>query len=569
VRVTNPRRAGLLPGVLTGLISGAVLSCGCQSNTAAAGASTAGTPAISVAAATTTGADASPARLRDVAASAGLEYRWTPRDKRPLTILGTIGNGCAFLDYDDDGNLDILLVGYQPALFRGDGKGKFARVSALPALPEARFLGCAVGDYDNDGYPDIYLTAYREGRVLRNNGGKSYADVTANCGIPAQRWASSASFVDVDRDGLLDLYVANYAVFDGNTKPQRCDFAGIQSSCGPRFYEPEKGKLYRNLGGGKFRDVTVASGAGDVHGRGLGVACADYDDSGQDSIAVANDEIPGDLLRNRGGGKFVNEGEIAGTARNSEGAPYGGMGVDWGDYDNDGRLDLFVGTFQNEVKTLYHNDGDGVFTNRSGEMRMDDKALPYVTFGTKFLDVDNDGLLDLILANGHVQDNMERIDSALTYRQPVVLLRNRGTHFDDLTPTALSGLPPVVGRGLATGDYDNDGKVDVLIVDSEGKPLLLHNETATAGNYLSVALTGAGKSGRSAHGARVTAELPDGTKLSRHCQTDGSYLSASDRRVHFGLGAATLVNLTIRWPSGKVTQRNGVATNRRVDVSEE
>jgi enediyne biosynthesis protein E4 len=506
-------------------------------------------------------------RLREVAAEAGLDYRWTPTDKRPLTILGTIGQGCAFLDYDGDGHLDILLVGSPSALYKGDGKGTFTPSAALPPF-SGRFLGCAVGDMDNDGYPDIYLTGYREGRLLQNEKGQRFRDITGASGIPAQRWASSASFTDVDRDGLLDLYIANYAVFDKNTKPQLCDFAGVMSACGPRYYVPERGRLYRNRGSGRFVDITETSGAKDVHGRGLGVAAADFDGAGRDSIAIANDEIPSDLLRNQGGGRFVNEGEMAGTARNNEGSPYGGMGIDWGDYNGDGRLDLAVATFQNEVKILYRNDGDGLFSNRSGEMQMDDKALPYVTFGLKFLDLENDGRLDLILANGHVQDNMEQIDSALTYRQPVILLGNEGSRFADRSPTVLKDLPRIVGRGLAIGDYDNDGRVDVLIVDMEGSPLLLHNETESPGNYLSIRLIGSGKSNRSAHGTRVTATLPDGKTLLRHCQTDGSYLSASDPRVHIGLGKADKVTVRVRWPSGRETVQRNIAANQRLTLRE-
>lgn len=505
-------------------------------------------------------------RLVDVAQQAGLNYRWTPPGKRPFTILGTIGNGCAFLDFNADGNLDILLVGSPCALYQGDGKGKFTDVGAETGIANLRghFLGCAVGDYDNDGFSDIYLTAYRGGALLHNERGKQFR--VMNAGIPAQLWATSASFCDIDRDDWLELYIANYADFDSKTQPQLCDFGGIQSACGPRFYKPLKGKLYRNIGGKRFEDITQKSGASEVQGRGLGVAAADFDGSGRDSIAIANDEIPGDLLRNQGGGKFVNEGETAGTARNHEGAPYGGMGIDWGDYDNDGKLDLIVGTFQNEVKTLYQNNGDGTFTNRSGEMGMDSVALPYVTFGVKFLDLENDGRLDLILANGHVQDNMEQIDKALTYRQPLVLLGNDGTRFMDLSPTVLGKLPAIVGRGLATGDYDNDGKVDVLIVDSEGSPLLLHNETPNAGNWLEVALEGKSKSNRNAFGAIATAILPDGRKLVRRCQSDGSYLSASDPRLHFGLGSAQAVTMEIRWTDGKTTQHPNLPTNQIVKL---
>jgi hypothetical protein len=500
-------------------------------------------------------------RFRDVAAEAGLVYQWEPLGKRPLTILQTIGNGCAFLDYNNDRNLDILLVGQEPALFQGDGMGKFTNVTtqALGGL-KGYFLGCAVGDYDNDGFADIYLTGYREGRLLHNEKGARFTDATRTAGIPAQPWGSSASWVDIDRDGKLDLVIANYVDFSAQTQPQLCFFPTakgqekIPSSCGPKYYKPIRGTAYQNTGGGRFADRTKAWGITAHTGKGLGTAAVDFDGSGYDSIAIANDEMDGDLFLNEGKGTLRNIGQEAGVARDRDASLHAGMGIDWGDYNNDGRFDLFVTTFRNEAKSLYRNDGERLFTDVSYPTGVGRPALPYVSFGTKFLDADNDGWLDILIASGHVQDNIERLEDT-TYRQPLVLLQNQGAvgqnlFVDASKDSGVGAIPPIVGRGLAVGDYDNDGRMDALVVDSEGKPVLLHNETEPRGHFLTLALTGT-KSNRSAYGALVEVTLPDGKKILRHCQTDGSYLSASDGRVHLGLGAHTKATVTITWASGK------------------
>jgi hypothetical protein len=319
----------------------------------------------------------------------------------------------------------------------------------------------------------------------------------------------------------------------------------------------------------KFRDVTQQWNAHEVEGKSLGATFADYDNSGRVSLAIANDEMPGDLLSNEGG-KFKNVGKTSGTAYDDSGSVHGGMGTDWADYDNDGKMDLAVATFQNEAKNIYHNDGDGLFTDKSAMLGMA-PSTPYVTFGIKWLDYDNDGWPELILANGHVQDNIADIDKTASYKQPVQLYHSQeGQRFDDVSATLLDAAArrPIVGRGLAIGDYDNDGKVDILVVDSEGTPLLLHNETPNAGHYLSLTLVGA-KSNRDGYGARVVVEA-GGKKRMGRCGTDGSYLSASDRRVHFGLGsAATADTVTVYWPSGKKDVLKAVAADKNVTVRED
>ena len=503
-------------------------------------------------------------RFAEVAEASGVKFAWTAPGKHPLTILQTIGNGCAFLDYNNDGNLDILLVGPKPALFKGDGKGHFTDVtgSVLGNL-SGYFLGCAVGDYDGDGFVDVYLSGYREGRLLHNEGGKSFKDVTASSGLKPQPWGTSCGFTDLSGDGKLDLYVANYAQFSATTQPQLCKFrtekhGEVLSSCGPTRYIGLRGTLWQS-NGKTFTDVSQTSGFSTQNGRGLGVAFADITGKGLTSVALANDEAPGDLFCARGGGKFENTGQASGVATDSEGKVHGGMGIDWGDYDNDGRLDLFVATFRNEVKNLYHNDGDEAFSDKSNSSGIGQAALPYVAFGCKFLDADNDGWLDLIITNGHVQDNIELIEDT-TYRQKTLFLHNRKGNFTDAGATSgIGNLAPIVGRGLAVGDYDNDGRVDALIVDSEGKPLLLHNESTPQG------WVGFDCGGR--YGAVLTLKLADGQTRVRQCQSAGSYLSASDPRVHFGLGKGQVESLTVRWPSGKSETWKGFPMGRYLTLA--
>jgi hypothetical protein len=520
----------------------------------------------------------SPAHFTDVAAAAGIRYQWQIAGKRPLNILQTIGNGCAFLDYDNDGNLDILLVGPKLALYRGDGKGHFTDVSEAMGLKRlsGHFLGCAVGDYDNDGYDDLYISGYRTGLLLHNVRGERFADVTQQAGLKPQPWGTTCAFAEtVPGSGRLDLFVANYARFSADPGiPQLCDSRGIPTSCGPRYYTPLRGVFYRNLGGGKFVESNDALNIGKTNGRGLGASFAPLDATGRPTLAIANDELPGDLLTpetRNGRTQYVNNAGAAGVAGDRDGNIHGGMGSDWGDYDNDGRFDLFVATFQGEVKSLYHNDGSGLFSDSSYSTGVASVAMTDVAFGCKLFDFDNDGALDIMIANGHVQDNIQAIDTSTTYRQKLILLRNLGgtpPKFENVSALAGADLSrPIVGRGLAIGDYDNDGRLDVLVVDSEGSPLLLHNETTAAGHWLGVKLIGT-RSNRDGIGAVLTATA-GGRTLTALCHADGSYLSSSDRRIHFGLGSAAIVEtLTVRWPDGHTDVLKNVAADRSVTLQE-
>ncbi len=503
----------------------------------------------------------------DVASSAGLNYHWSIAGKRPMNILQGIGNGCAFLDYNNDGNLDILLVGPNLALYKGDGQGHFTDVTHQTGLDKyhGHFLGCAVGDYDNDGYDDIYISGYGTGLLLHNKHGTGFKDATAQSGLKTQPWGTSCAWVDIDGNGKLDLYIGNYIRFGPTTSPQLCNQEGVLTACGPRQYVGVRGVLYRNLGGGRFEDVTESWHADHVPGYTLGVASADYNRSGKQSLALANDENPGDLLTNQGQA-FKDDGEASGTALDASGEVHGGMGIDWGDYDNDGRLDLFVATFQHQAKCLYHNEGQ-YFTEKSAAMGLGDSAN-LVTFGAKWIDYDNDGWLDLILANGHIEDNIQAIDKSQTFRQPIMLYHNEGGKLFENMNGQLdpSVTRPIVGRGLAIGDYDNDGRLDVLVVDSDGAPMLLHNQTPKVGNWLEIKLIGT-KSNRDGLGAIVTASAA-GQSLVRLCHTDGSFLSASDKRVHIGLGSAKSADLMIDWPSGHIDKYSNVQADQILTARE-
>jgi hypothetical protein len=590
-----------------------------------------------------TAAAATPVRFREVAREAGIRFVQGHKRRRPLTILETVGCGGAFLDYDGDGWLDILLVGQttrapEPAcaLYRNRGDGTFADVTRAAGLDRpALWMGCAVADYDNDGDTDLLLTGYGALALYRNepppssgagSGGASprrFVEVTREAGIRAapRDWFTSAGWADVDGDGFLDFYAARYVRFDDRA-PQFC-YLGfnpqgqqVRGTCGPELYDAQHGAFYHNRGaaaGYAFEEATARFGLARTRGKGLGVAFGDFDDDGRPDLYVANDRTPGDLFHNQlpGPGSrlpasnerrtprsgrgwpvvgrkpetgspeppFRNVGAESGTAYSGDSRPQAGMGVDWGDYDGDGRLDLIVTTFFLERKSLYRNEGPEGFREVSDEAGLA-PAIRRVGWGVRFFDADNDGRLDLVIANGHAVDGLGEVDPEQPYEQPTLLFHREGAGFQEIGVRACPALArPIAGRGVATGDYNNDGRLDLLVTNAEGEPLLLRNESAAGRHWLQVRLVGGvgtqggdrearRRSNRQGIGARVWVAA-DGVTQMREVTTGGGYLSASDPRLYFGLGSATRVGrLRVRWPSGATQELTDLPVDREVTLEE-
>jgi enediyne biosynthesis protein E4 len=480
--------------------------------------------------------------------------------------MEAFGVGCAFLDYDGDGWQDVLLVDEPTCkLFRNRRDGTFEEVTAAAGLATVKgpWKGCAVGDVDADGHPDLLLSGYHRLALLKNEGGARWKDITAAAGLPPDNrghWGSSAGFMDLDADGTLDLVLLNYVVF-GPKEPQYCELRpGVISGCPPNRYKPEFSELWRNTGGGRFEDVTAVSGMKDTHGTALVVAFSDVDEDGRIDFYIGNDEKAAELMRNLGGMRFRNDGVPSGVAWGSTaGTIIAAMGADWADYDGDGRLDLTVTAFSNQPYSLLRNLGAGVFEHKSDETGIAHETYKPLGFGAKWLDMDNDGWPDICYANGHVYDNTDRLDPATRFRQPTMFFHNEhGTRFVDLAPQMPKDVrKPILGRGTAAGDYDNDGRVDLLIVDYEGEPLLLRNESTSTNRWIKLDLR-AKRPNRFAYGARVTAKSGERVWVGE-VSPASSYLSSSDPRLHFGLGGADqLDELTIRWPSGTVERHTNV-----------
>jgi enediyne biosynthesis protein E4 len=521
-------------------------------------------------------AAASPSiRFENVAVAAGLRYRW-PEQPRPMRNLEAIGAGCAFLDYDNDGWQDILLVGKpHPVLFHNNGGGRFEEASQVTGLSvhQADWKGCAVGDCDGDGFLDLLLTGYRRLALLKNEGGRRWTNVTAAAGLDPQNrshWGSSAGFMDLNRDGALDLVLLNYVVF-GPKEKQYCILGrGVRSGCPPQEYRPEYGELWRNLGSGRFKDVTGPSGMENTHGKGLVLAFSDVDGDERIDFYLGNDGTPADLMLSLGGMRFRNVGLSSGVAYGAiRGHAMAAMGADWSDYDRDGRLDLTVTGFSDEAYALFRNLGRGQFEHAGDRTGITGPTYKPLGFGANWLDFDNDGWPDIAFANGHVYDNIEQIDPLSTFRQPLMLFHNqKGREFRDLVPE-LGGevAKPIVGRGSATGDYDNDGRMDLLVVDYEGEPLLLHNQSQTPNHWLTLDLRSNGPN-RFAYGARVTARAGKQVWVAE-VSPASSYLSSSDPRLHFGLGeVVSLDSLTIRWPSGRTQVLRDIRGDRILRIQE-
>ncbi|MFM7321179.1 MAG: CRTAC1 family protein, partial [Armatimonadota bacterium] len=436
------------------------------------------------------------------------------------------------------------------------------------------WTGIAVGDVDNDGDDDLYLCGFDASALYRNDAGVfsewngSGLDVRTAPAGRSPEWRTSAGFFDYDNDGRLDLYLTRYAEF-GTHLPQLCGdkTRGEQFSCSPDVYKPQIGSLYRNLGGGRFADVTRTAGVSSASGRGLGIAFGDYNNDGWTDFALANDERPGDLFENRRGKGFVNKGVESGTAFNPNGHVHGGMGVDWGDVNGDGWLDLFVTTYQNEVKSLYIASPGGLFTDSGLSAGLAERLDRWVSFGTKFLDFDLDGQLDLGVASGHVISNTATVYPGTVYRQQLQLFRNDGGTFSEVTDRMDAGArTPIVGRALAVGDLDNRGRPDIVVTQNEGAPLILRHGDEKVGNWLSLTLEGT-RSNRNGFGARVTVTA-GGRKQIRDAGNSGSYAAASDARLLVGLGTESSADIEVRWPSGRKDRYAGVSGGKHWRIRE-
>jgi hypothetical protein len=536
-----------------------------------------------------------PVQLVDVAAQSGLHFTQVSGASPHKYFPETMGGGGAFLDYDGDGDLDIFAIngawiedpppGPPPvdALFRNDGNTGFIEVGVQAGVAHPGFgMGCAVGDYDNDGDADLYLSNYGPNALFRNEGKGRFAELGARAGVDDPRWGTSCAFGDYDRDGDVDLFVANYVEYRPELQREdaapymvqtdQTDTAAAKGYPHPANFRGTANILYRNEGGDRFADLTRQAGLYTEEGKGLGVVFLDYDGDGWPDLYVANDGVRNYLYHNRGQGVFEERAAEAGVAYGQDGQMEAGMGVDAGDYDNDGRQDLTVTNFQAEPNALYRNQGKGYFANETYASGVGLVSLPFLGFGTQFLDCDNDGWLDLFVANGHVLDNVALFDQSTTYAQRPLLFHNQGFNPQGKIAFAEVGLQvgmqaAGVGRGSAAGDYDDDGDLDLLVFNL-GQPLvLLRNEGRGDRHWLSLRTAGV-QSNRDGIGAQVKVVAGDLVQV-QEVRAGRSYLSSSDLRLHFGLGARTRVDqLEIRWPSGQVQQFTDLGTDQFLVVQE-
>ena len=510
----------------------------------------------------------------NVAAAAGLKHRTVFGGTDTNTyILETTGTGVAFLDYDNDGILDLFFangttVGAKAPvehshLYHGNGDGTFTDVTEKAGVARSGWgQGVAVGDYNNDGFDDLYLTFYGHNVLFRNNGDGTFTEVTARAGVAGGGWSTSAAWADFDSDGLLDLFVARYIDFDFATARLpgaripgvNCTYRGFPVMCGPRGLKGQRDILYHNNGDGTFTDITARAGIDTANYRGLGAIWGDYNNDGWPDLLVANDAQPNQLYRNRGNGTFEEVALAAGVAVDEDGRERAGMGVDFADYDNDGWLDIAIGNFYGEPSSLYRNQRDGIFAETTWSSGIGPPTIPLLTWGTRFFDYDNDGLKDLLFVNGHVYPEVDAHKLGETYAQRALLFRNTGNGRFTPLGTAAGDVWGArwAARGAAVGDYDNDGNLDIVVAVVNGAPLLLHNGGSNAaGHWLSLKLIGT-RSNRSAIGARVTLHV-GGRLLMEEVRSGGSYLSQSDLRLHFGLGQQRdIESIEIRWPGGRI-----------------
>ena len=494
----------------------------------------------------------------------------------------TTGAGCAFLDYDNDGWMDIYLVNsgkcdfYDPnpplrnALYRNNRDGTFTDVTEKAGVAAGGYgQGVAVGDYDGDGFPDLYVTQYGRSILYHNNGDGTFTDVTEKAGVAAPGWASSAVWFDYDNDGRLDLFVCNFVEFS-KSKNLPCTAYNKPGYCVPKLYKPSPSWLFHNNGDGTFTDVSQSSGIAKHLGKAWGVVATDLNNDGRMDLFVANDTMANFLFMNRGNGKFEEIGAMAGVGFSETGKARSGMGLDSADFNQDGWMDLFVANLDHERFSLYQNNHDETFDDQADKTSIGPATRLMSGWGLKFFDYDNDGNLDLFLANGNPDDLIETMQKDVTYREPLLLFHNDGKTLQNVS--AESGplfARNLSARGLAIGDFDNDGAVDVLISVNDDAPLLLRNTAAKDNHWLGIKLVGK-KSNRDAIGARITYQAGD-LKRSRTKVGGGSYLSSHDPRMVLGLGKRTKIDwLEVKWPepSGKTEKFTELPIDKYITIIE-
>ena len=521
----------------------------------------------------------------DIRSSAGITFVQDSTQTEEKYYLETMGTGVAWIDYDQDGLMDLYFVqsaatdAYKPAhplrsaLYRNNGDGTFTDVTDKAGVGgEGHYgQGVAVGDFDNDGHPDLYVTGYGRALLYRNNGDGTFTDVTAKAGVADEgAWSTSAGWFDFDKDGWLDLVVTNYIdwspknnLYCGERAP------GYRSYCNPNNYHGQKTKLYHNNHDGTFTDVSDKSGIGTPESKGMGVVLADFNGDGWSDIAVANDTWPNFFFVNNHDGTFTDNSLISGLAASEDGRYEAGMGIDAADVDGDGLLDVYITHLDFELNRLYHNNGDGTFTDITYSSGIGNKAMLLSGVAAKFIDYDNDGWPDIVQANGAMVDNIPLYHSLVTYKEPMLMFRNLGRgKFDKVSETLGPDFNrPVVGRGLATADFFNDGRVGMVVNCRGDFPELLRNDSANANHWLEVLLIGT-RSNRDGIGS-VLKLTSEGVTQVDQAKGGTSYMSASDPRIHFGLGKrAKLDSLVITWPSGQVDKLTNVPVDSIIAVKE-
>jgi len=521
----------------------------------------------------------SPVTFADVTAQAGIKFVHNAGRAGKKFLPETLGSGCAFFDADGDGWPDILLVNSKDwtprgkksvaALYHNNHNGTFTDITAGSGLDVEMYgMGVAIADYDNDGREDVYITALEGDRLFHNEGNGKFRDVTKAAGMDNASFGTSAAWLDYDRDGKVDLFVANYVQW----KPENdlwCSLDGsTKSYCTPESYKGTRSKLYHNLGGGKFEEVSQKAGVGDPNSKSLGITVLDYNGDGWPDVFVANDTQPNKLYRNLGNGTFKEEGMTSGVAYGEDGVARGAMGADAADYDRSGRPHLLVGNFSNQMLGLYHNEGNGLFVDEAPSSAVGRASLLSLSFGVFFFDYDLDGYPDILAANGHIEDEIGRVQPKVSYQEAPLLFRNLGNHkFANVTGEMGAAFNrPMVARGAAYADFDHDGDLDVLISTNNGPAHLYRNEGGNRNHWLSVRLAGT-KANRDGIGAVVRVESASGKQWNM-VRSGSSYCSQSDLALTFGLGKDTAASVVVEWPSGAKQNVGNVPADERILVDE-